>query len=209
MKSKGKFITFEGGEGSGKSTQARMLYEFLRYKNIPVLLTREPGGSEAAEEIRNIIVKGAVNKVDAYTELLLLVAGRRDHILKTIQPALDLGQWVVCDRFIDSTLVYQGKVKGVSAQLIQNLHDTFCFGVLPDKTILCNISADKGLSRAKARCSVEDRFEKSGLDFHQNVRTSFLSLSQLYPERYFVIDAEDSIESIHSHIVSEMGFKVV
>lgn len=208
MKSKGKFVTFEGGDGSGKSTQARLLYESLRSKDIPVILTREPGGSEGAEEIRDIIVKGSVNKVDPYTELLLLVAARRDHILKTIQPALGLGKWVICDRFIDSTLVYQGGAKGVAVELIQDLHKTFCFEMMPDKTVLCDISVDNGLGRAKARSSEEDRFEQSGYDFHQNVRDGFLSLSQLYPERYLVINAENSIENIHFQIVSAMGFKL-
>jgi len=207
MKSKGKFITFEGGEGSGKSTQARMLYEFLRSKDISTILTREPGGSEVAEEIRNVIVNGSANKVDAHAEVLLLVAARRDHILKRIQPALNLGQWVVCDRFIDSTFVYQGETKGVPMQLIQNLHDVFCFGIMPDKTVLCDVSVERGLERAKARSSEEDRFEKNGFNFHKNVREGFLSLSQLYPERYFVVNGENSIENIHFHIISELGLQ--
>ncbi|MCP5322975.1 MAG: dTMP kinase [Candidatus Paracaedibacteraceae bacterium] len=188
---KGIFISLEGGEGSGKSTLARKLKEFLESKNIPVLLTREPGGTLEAEAIRSLVVEGENDRFDPIVEALLFNAARRHHLMQAIIPALDLGCWVICDRFVDSTFVYQGFVQNVDLVFLKNLHRDACKNIFPNVTFLLDVPVDVGLYRANKRQynEHEARFEKKGYLFHEAVRKSFLDLSKDYADRYYVLDS--------------------
>jgi len=200
----GKFITFEGGEGSGKSTQAKLLFEALNDAGIPTILTREPGGSDGAEIIRELLITGETGKWDRLTETLLFFAARRDHVEKLIKPALGRGEWVICDRFTKSTMAYQGYGHGVQMELIEGLHKLTLGDFWPDLTFIYDIDIEKGIARAHAREDSsgkekkEDRFERMGDIFHKNVRRGFLELSQKYPEICVVINADDTIFDIHT-----------
>ncbi|WP_127089621.1 dTMP kinase [Aquabacter cavernae] len=188
---RGRFITLEGGEGSGKSTQAKRLAERLRSHGLDVVLTREPGGSPGAEAVRAALLGGAVKPYGSDVEALLFAAARADHVDRTIAPALARGQWVICDRFIDSTRVYQGAVGQVEAPLLNALEQVAIGPARPDLTLLLDISSEAGLARAAARAQgqVGDRFEREGMAFHQAVRTAFLELAGADPERCVVVDA--------------------
>ncbi len=199
--SKGKFITFEGGEGAGKSTQIALLAEALGQKGIEVVQTREPGGSEGAEEIRNLLVNGAVNRWSAMTEALLNYAARRDHLDKTVLPALDADQWVLCDRFSDSTMAYQGYGHGLDKSLIAELHHAATNNLQPNLTIIFDIPVNVGLKRACDRAGGEDRYERMDKDFHERLRQGFLAIAKAEPDRCHVIDATGSIEDIHATIL--------
>ena len=195
------FITFEGGEGSGKSTQVRLLGDFLRTRGVEVLQTREPGGSSGAEQVRTLLVEGGVSRWDAVSETLLLYAARHDHVQKTIAPALNVGTWVICDRFTDSTLAYQGGGHGVSRALLDTL-SAFAVGIVqPNMTFLLDIPVEQGLARARARGGAEDRFESMDTSFHYALRKSFLDLAQEAPDRFCVCDATHSIDYLHEYIV--------
>ncbi len=197
------FITFEGGEGAGKSTQAKLLADFLEKSGHSCLLTREPGGSDGAEEIRTLVVKGDVAKWDAMTEALLMFAARRDHLVKTVWPAMKEGKTVICDRFADSTMAYQGfgyADKGVGQATVENLYKTVVGDFKPDLTIILDMPVEAGVERAVKRDANVNRYEKMGLDFHRNLRNAFLEIVKKEPERCVVVDANRTIEEISADI---------
>ncbi|WP_095588880.1 dTMP kinase [Actibacterium ureilyticum] len=201
MGAPGRFITFEGIDGSGKSTQARLLAEHLRAGGSPVVLTREPGGSPGAEEIRKLVLEGDPDKWSAETEILLFTAARRDHLEKTIQPALDAGQTVICDRFADSTRLYQGITRGDLRGLVDQLH-SLMIGREPDLTVIIDMDPAKGLARAKGRQGTEERFEDFGLELQQKMRAGFLALAREFPDRCRVIDGDRPMDSVAADVAS-------
>lgn len=182
----GRFISFEGIDGSGKSTQARKLAEALRLRGQTVTLTREPGGSAGAEEIRRLVLEGETDRWSAETEILLFTAARRDHLEKTIRPALARGDIVITDRFADSTRIFQGITRGDLTQTVDRLH-ALMIGVEPDLTLLIDLDPAEGLARATARAGTEMRFEDMGLGFQTRARTGFLALAA-HHDRFAVID---------------------
>jgi dTMP kinase len=182
----GAFLSFEGIDGSGKSTQARLLAEALRQDGLTVTLTREPGGSPGAEEIRRLVLEGDPDRWSAETEILLFTAARRDHLEKTIRPALSRGEVVITDRFADSTRMYQGISRGDLRQMVDRLHDLM-IGVEPDLTLLIDVAPEDGLARARARPGSELRFEDMGLELQRKMRAGFLALAATAP-RIRVID---------------------
>lgn len=195
----GVFITFEGIDGSGKSTQARLLTENLRARGQDVILTREPGGSPGAEEIRALVLEGDPDRWSAETEILLFTAARRDHLERTIAPALKAGKIVICDRFADSTRMYQGLSRGNLRQIVDQLHDLM-IGREPDLTLLIDMDPDTGLNRALARQGSEERFEDFGPELQTRMRQGFLDLAGEFPERFRVIDGNDEIQSIAAKV---------
>ena len=186
---RGKFITFEGGEGAGKTTQARLLVQHLRSLGIDAIQTREPGGSPGAEVIRNIVVAGDAERWSPRTETLLMYAARSDHLERTIRPALAGGAWVVCDRFADSSRAYQGAGGGAHAEFIESLDAAIVGGDQPDLTLIFDLPVEVGLERALARGAAETRFESKGLAFHRRLREGFLSVAAQHAERCRIIDA--------------------
>jgi dTMP kinase len=205
--SKGSFITFEGIDGSGKSTQARLLAEHLQAHGREVVLTREPGGSPGAEEIRALVLQGEPDRWSAETEILLFTAARRDHLERTILPAIDAGKVVICDRFADSTRMYQGLSRGDLRATVDQLH-SLMIGREPDMTILIDMDSDTGLSRALSRQGIEERFETFGADLQAQMRAGFLSLAKEFADRFVVIDGArdigtvsiDVIQAVHDHL---------
>ena len=195
MNPKGSFITFEGIDGSGKSTQARKLAEHLQAQGRDVILTREPGGSEGAEEIRTLVLQGEPDRWSAETEILLFTAARRDHLERTILPAIEAGKVVICDRFADSTRMYQGLSRGDLRGTVDQLHKLM-IGREPDMTILIDMDSDTGLSRALSRQGVEERFETFGADLQAQMRAGFLSLAEEFKERFVVINGARSINEV-------------
>ncbi|MDG1471353.1 MAG: dTMP kinase [Ascidiaceihabitans sp.] len=192
---KGSFITFEGIDGSGKSTQARKLAEHLQAQGRDVILTREPGGSEGAEEIRALVLQGEPDRWSAETEILLFTAARRDHLERTILPAIEAGKVVICDRFADSTRMYQGLSRGDLRGTVDQLHKLM-IGREPDMTILIDMDSNTGLSRALSRQGVEERFETFGADLQAQMRAGFLSLAEEFKERFVVINGARSIDEV-------------
>ncbi|RRH73576.1 dTMP kinase [Falsigemmobacter faecalis] len=180
---KGLFISFEGIDGSGKSTQARLLAETLRGEGHEVVLTREPGGSPGAEEIRRLVLEGDADRWSPETELLLFTAARRDHLERTIRPALARGALVICDRYVDSTRVYQGVTRGDLRAAVDALH-ALMIGQDPDLTLLIDIDPAEGLARARARAGGEQRFEDMGLAMQARMRDAFLDLAAAAPDRF-------------------------
>lgn len=199
MKGVGLFISFEGIDGSGKSTQARLLAEHLRDLGHDVVLTREPGGSPGAEEIRALVLQGDPDRWSARTEILLFTAARRDHLERTIQPALDAGKIVICDRFADSTRMYQGLSRGNLRAMVDELH-RLMIGVEPDMTVLIDMDPSQGLSRALARQTVEERFEDFGEELQQAMRTGFLALAQEFADRFVTIDGGRAIDDVAADV---------
>ncbi|MFS0800193.1 dTMP kinase [Brevundimonas phoenicis] len=197
---RGKFITFEGGEGAGKTTQARLLVERLRAAGLDVIQTREPGGSPGAEEIRNIAVSGEADRWSPRTETLLMYAARSDHLERTIRPALAAGSWIVCDRFADSSRVYQGAGGGVSESLIEALDAAVVDGDQPDLTLVFDLPVDVGLERAFGRGLFETRFESKGVAFHQKLRDGFLDVAERHPDRCVVIDARGEVDEVSERL---------
>ncbi len=203
----GFFLTFEGIDGSGKSTQARALAEALRKAGRNVRLTREPGGSAGAEEIRNLLVQGDPGRWSPETEILLFTAARRDHLERLVQPALDEGAVVISDRFADSTRVYQGATRGDLRATVDSLHELM-IGREPDLTIILDMDPDIPLERGLARGSGEDRFEDFGASFQHKLRAGFLKLAQEFPDRCLVVDgmreaevvARDVLEAARSRL---------
>jgi dTMP kinase len=187
MARRGLFLSLEGIDGSGKSTQARALAERLRAAGRAVVLTREPGGSPGAEEIRRLLLTGEPDRWSAETEILLFTAARRDHLERTIRPALEQGAIVVCDRFADSTRVYQGITRGDRRGLVEALHD-LVIGVEPDLTLLIDIDPALGLARAAARAGAERRYEAMGIEVQAAMRAAFRALAAAAPGRFRVID---------------------
>ena len=181
------FITFEGIDGSGKSTQARLLAETLRTEGHSVLLTREPGGSPGAEEIRRLVLEGDPDRWSAETEILLFTAARRDHLERTIEPALARGEVVISDRFADSTRMYQGLSRGDLRPTVDKLH-AMMIGREPDLTFIIDMDPVMGLARAKSRKGTEERFEDFGADLQERMRVGFLALAREFPVRCHVVD---------------------
>jgi dTMP kinase len=192
---RGVFITLEGIDGSGKSTQARRLAEALRAEGRDVALTREPGGSPGAEEIRRLLVEGDPDRWSAETEILLFTAARRDHLEKTIRPALAAGRIVVSDRFADSTRVYQGAARGDLRALVDQLHQ-MAIGIEPDLTLVIDMEPEAALARGLARNSGEDRFEDLGAGFQTSLRAGFLALAAAHPERCRLIDGNREANAV-------------
>ncbi len=197
----GRFLSFEGIDGSGKSTQARQLAASLRAQGLPVTLTREPGGSPGAEEIRRLVLEGDPDRWSAETEILLFTAARRDHLEKTIHPALVRGEVVITDRFADSTRMYQGISRGDLAGVVDQLH-ALMIGVEPDLTVLIDIDPALGLSRAVAREGSEQRFEEMGLDMQARMRAGFLALAADNPGRFRVIDGARSPDAVAADVLA-------
>jgi dTMP kinase len=195
-KKRGRFITFEGGEGAGKSTQARRLAAGLQKRGISCVTTREPGGSPGAEEIRNLLVHGEPGRWDALTEALLLYAARADHVTRTIKPALAQGQWVLCDRFSDSSYAYQGAGRGLDRETVRRIESVAIDDFKPDLTLILDLSAEVGLKRADVRASAESRFEKFDIEFHERLRQAFLDIAKRAPDRCRVIDAGTDEETV-------------
>ena len=198
----GTFITFEGGEGSGKSTQLSFLYNVIKSNNLSCVKTREPGGSEGAESIRGLLLNGSVDKWDPIAETLLFYAARLDHVERLIKPALADGTIVLCDRFADSTRVYQGIGKGLSEDYILSLHQLTLGHFKPDLTLILDIDPEVGIKRALSRSGAETRFESMDMDFHHAVRAGFLSIARNEPERCVVIDASQSIEDVKKSVLN-------
>lgn len=194
----GLFLSLEGIDGSGKSTQARLLADRLRAAGHAVTLTREPGGSPGAEEIRRLVLEGASDRWSAETEILLFTAARRDHLEKTIRPALARGEVVITDRFADSTRVFQGLTRGDLGATVNRLHDLM-IGVEPDLTLLFDLDPAVGLARATARAGAELRFEGMGLAFQEKARAGFLALARRH-DRFAVIDASADPEAVATRV---------
>lgn len=193
------FISFEGVDGSGKSTQARLLAEALRAEGQDVLLTREPGGSPGAEEIRHLLVEGGSERWSPETELLLFTAARRDHLERTIAPALARGATVISDRFADSTRVYQGAARADLRDTVDALH-RLMIGIEPDLTFVIDIDPEISLARGNARMSAEDRFETMGLGFQMELREGFRALAAEAPDRVRLIDGQGKIDEVAARI---------
>lgn len=199
----GRFITFEGGEGSGKSTQAHLLQTRLEKSSISAVLTREPGGSPGAEEIRHLLMGGDSERWCPISETLLLYAARQDHLLRTIRPSLRRGYWVICDRFADSSHAYQGAASGVAPELLDTLDTHIIESTQPDLTVILDLPADEGLKRAEKRADdqgLEDRFERRRIDFHERLREGFLDIAARNPQRCIVIDGTHNEEQVHEAV---------
>ncbi len=197
----GRFISFEGIDGSGKSTQARLLAAGLRQKGHDVVLTREPGGSPGAEDIRRLVLEGDPDRWSPETEILLFTAARRDHLEKTIRPALARGDIVVTDRFADSTRMYQGMSRGNRRSMVDDLHARM-IGVEPDLTLLIDLDPNLGLSRAQARKGAEQRFEDMGLGLQEKMRRGFLTIAEEFADRFRVIDGARETEAVAAEILA-------
>ena len=191
-----RFITLEGGEGAGKSTQAKRVAEALKTRGISCIVTREPGGSPGAEEIRKLLVEGEPGKWDALTETLLMFAARADHVAHTIRPALDAGNWVICDRFTDSTYAYQGVGRGLVREKITEIQWAVLGNFAPDFTLILDLPVDAGLRRAGARKSAETRFEQFDKDFHEKLRTAFRDIARREPDRCVLIEAQGTEDEV-------------
>lgn len=198
---RGTFVTFEGIDGSGKSTQAKRLAAALQARGEDVVLTREPGGSEGAEEIRNLVLNGETDRWSAETEILLFTAARRDHLEKTIRPALARGATVICDRFADSTRVYQGATRGDLRNAVDQLH-SLMIGQEPDVTFIIDMDPSIGLSRGLARVGAEQRFEDFGEAFQETIRHGFLSIARDNPDRCIVVDGNNTVEAVGAEILA-------
>jgi len=191
----GTFITFEGGEGSGKSTQIKLLADSLKRAGLDPLITREPGGAPGAEQIRSLLVDGAPDRWDPVTEALLHYAARREHLRRTVRPALDQGRWVVCDRFADSTMAYQGYGHGLGRDWVAALHEAVVPDLTPDLTVILDIPVETGLKRAAVRGGA-DRYERMDIEFHQRLRDGFLDIARREPERCILIGADAAVDEI-------------
>ena len=204
----GKFITFEGGEGAGKSTHAKRLATFLGARGIDVTRTREPGGSEGAEEIRKILVEGAPGRWTPLTETFLYAAARADHVARLIAPALAAGRWVISDRFTDSTLAYQGYGHGLDGATIERINVLATGGLTPDLTVLLDLPVEEGLARAGKRAqdgppgSREDRYERMDRMFHQRLRDGFRAIAAAETARCLIIDATRPVDDVATEIAT-------
>ncbi len=200
----GRFITIEGGEGAGKSTQVGLLAEALDKAGIPVQVTREPGGSSGGEAIRRLLLEGEGERWDAISEALLLVAARRDHIARVIMPSLAQGMWVVTDRFANSTFAYQGYGKGAALEDLATLHRLAVGDFAPDLTLILDLPVEIGLARAAKR-SKADRFERLGDDFHERLRRGFGEIAVNNSARCVLIDASGDLQAVHSAVRAAVG----
>lgn len=200
----GHFITFEGGEGAGKSTQVKLLADYLSSLGGDVVQTREPGGAPGAEHIRNLLVSGATNRWQPMTEALLNYAARLEHLTATVYPALEQGRWVISDRFSDSTRAYQGYGHGIDLGELTKLQTLVMGPFAPDMTLVMDLPVEEGLRRALERGDGEDRYERMGHDFHHRLRHGFLEIAKSEPERCVVIDATAGIEEIHQVVIEAL-----
>tara|TARA_B100001250_G_C19464446_1_gene641675 strand:- start:48 stop:680 length:633 start_codon:yes stop_codon:yes gene_type:complete len=197
------FITFEGIDGCGKSTQAKILYEKLNNLNIKAVLTEEPGGTEGANEIRKLLLRENNYCWSVETEVLLFMAARNDHVEKKIKPALSNGNTVICDRFIDSTLVYQGMRSDLAKNVCLSLYDLI--GLIPDLTFIIDMDPQKALKRALSRKTNEDRYENYGVSFQNNVRNTFLKLAKEHPERVVIIEGNNDKDKLATEVYSHVN----
>ena len=207
---RGQFISFEGGEGAGKSTQSRLLCQRLEAFGIEALVTREPGGSTGAEEIRTLLVSGQVDRWDPLTEALLHNAARHDHVQRTILPALERGVWVITDRFSDSTLAYQGYGQGVDFDKLNRIGEFAVGAVMPDLTLILDLPVAEGLARTERRAGGVSRYEQMDRAMHERMRQGFLSIAEAKSARCRLIDAALDSDSVHQavwHSVQER-FKI-
>ena len=202
---KGRFITLEGGEGAGKSTQIARLKTWLEGRGRKVVATREPGGSPGAEMVRKLLVEGPVERWDGVTEALLHFAARRDHLRFTVWPALEQGAWVISDRFADSTTAYQGYGHGLDRAMLERLYGVAVGDFRPDLTLILDVPIDTGLARAAARRGTETRYENLPVEFHQRVKAGFLEIARRAPARCVVIDAAQDIDTIAGGIARAVG----
>lgn len=206
MLPRARFITLEGGEGAGKSTQARLLAQALEHAGVETVTTREPGGSVGAEAIRALVVSGAADKWHPTTEALLFMAARYDHLARVISPALARGAWVVCDRFYDSTYVYQGLAKEVGGEWLDQLYRQLFANNAPELTLLLDLPPQTGLARVGRRGNDdESRFEQMQIDFHEALRRGFLGLASKEPARFATIDASDDAALVHRAILAAVN----
>ena len=201
VKNPGRFITLEGGEGAGKSTQIQVIKDYLLTRGNDVVVTREPGGTSEGQEIRNLLVSGDKDKWSPLSETLLILADRAAHLERVIRPALAEGKYVVCDRFFDSTKAYQGVAGGLGLDVIHNLQQPVLGTTLPDFTLLLDIDPEKGLRRAQERGG-ELRFESKTLAYHRTLRNAFLDFAAQEPDRIFVIDADRDVEAVSADILA-------
>jgi dTMP kinase len=213
----GRFITFEGGEGAGKSTQIELLADRLQESGLSVVVTREPGGSPSAEDIRKLLVSGAIWRWDPLTELLLHNAARREHIRNLIRPVLNRSRWVLCDRFVDSTMAYQGYGHGLGRKVVRDMHRIIADGLMPDLTLILDLPTEVGLARAKQRNEAvaakpaaaevkrEDRYERMAKPFHRRLRRGYLDIAKRDPRRCRVIDANRAVEAVAADIWTEVA----
>ena len=201
---RGFLVTFEGPEGGGKSTQIHLLSEALARRSIPHVTTREPGGTETADALRAILLDRRTHDLGARAELLLLEAARADHVRRVIKPSLDKGLVVVCDRFTDSSLAYQGGGRGLESSQVAWINDFATDGLTPDLTFLLDIAPDEGLHRAGRQGALQlDRLESAGLDFHGRVRRTFLNLAEAEPDRFVVLDATNESQIVFVRVLDE------
>ena len=198
---RGKFITFEGGEGAGKSTQASLLAEALEKAEVETLQTREPGGTFGAEAIRGLVLEGTSDRWSGMTELLLMYAARLDHVEKLIKPALERGVWVISDRFADSSLAYQGHARGLGAEQVKSLHTVVMDGFEPDLTILFDMDPVLAQKRVETRGEELTRFDTESLDFHKTLRKAFLKIAEENPDRVKTVDADGSRGNVQNRII--------
>ena len=203
---RGRFITLEGGEGAGKSTQLKRLAEALRELGHDVVETREPGGSPGAEAIRELLLQGSEDRWTAETEALLFAAARADHVARTIRPALERGEWVLCDRFLDSSLAYQGGAGGLGTEAIRRLHEIGSAGLLPDRTLLLRLDAEAAARRTQERDGADaDRIGARGGSYHGQVAAAFAALAAEEPERFRVVSANGPAEDVTSRLLAALG----
>lgn len=197
---RGKFITIEGTDGSGKSTQIELLMDYLRKKGADVIFTREPGGTQISEKIREIILDVDNSEMTGITEALLYAAARSQHVEEKIIPALEAGKIIICDRFVDSSIAYQGAARGIGAEKIMGINEAALHGIMPDMTLFFDLSPEKGILRKKNERAL-DRLEKEKMDFHEKVYEGYKNLCKKYPERIKPIDADRSIDEVHSEVI--------
>jgi dTMP kinase len=209
MSKKGIFITLEGGDGTGKSTQIKLLHQALAAAGVDTLTTREPGGTPQAERIRTLLLQRDSGSFDPMTEALLLFAARREHLVSKIWPALEKGQWVISDRFADSSRAFQGYGMGLDLQVIENLYQMVAGKFQPDLTFIFDIDPEAGINRSLSRSQVtpnkaestEDRYERMGLEFHRRLRKGFLEIAKAFPARCVIIDAAQDIKVVHRQLL--------
>jgi dTMP kinase len=209
MAKKGLFITLEGGEGTGKSTQVKLLQQSLAAAGVDALTTREPGGTDQAERIRNLLIQRDAGHFDALTEALLMMSARREHLVNKIWPALEKGQWVISDRFADSTRAFQGYGMGLGQEVIEKIYTLIAGNFHPDLTFIFDIDPELGLKRSLKKLTIttdkteatEDRYERMGLPFHQRLRKGFIEIAKRFPERCVIIDATQDIQAIHRQVL--------
>ena len=203
---RGKFLSIEGGEGAGKSTQVRRLADELRARGLDVIVTREPGGSEGGEAIRELLMKGEVKRWSSHTEALLFAAARADHVEKVIQPALGIGTWVISDRFIDSSRAYQGVAGGIDDAAVLALHGFGSRGLLPDRTLVLEVPPEIGAERAAARDgAAADRFAARERAFHDDVAAAFRRFAAAEPDRVRLIDAAGDVDEVAAEVIEAVA----